>query len=239
MSEAFHYFAFISYSSKDMQYAEDLQAFLQGFKLPTIIREEYNLPETVTPIFRDVTDLPIEELQKVLRQELERSRFLILICSPNSASSAWVNREAEYFIELGRYDKIIPFIIAGCPGGGKKECFPGILRYPPEFWPNPHLDMNVAKDRVANQRIQNNLKAILADKEQLNGVSLDKEGEAHAHFRVLAKMLGLEPRALLEMEEVAEEIRKAREERAAKEAERKRPFGYCDDDWDDDDDDDD
>ena len=224
MEGTYRYFAFISYSSKDSQYAEELQEFLQEFKLPTIIREEYNLPETLSPIFRDVTDLPIEELQKILRQELERSRFLIIICTPNSAVSQWVNREAEYFIELGRYDRIIPYIISGVPGGGRNECFPAILRKPPEYWPNPHLDLSIDKDRVTNQRIQNNLKAELADKEQLNGVSLDKEGSAHAHFRVLAKMLGLEPRVLFEMDEIAEEIKIDRARRAAERAEKQRRF---------------
>lgn len=103
MSESYRYFAFISYSSKDVRFAEELLNFLPEFKLPTIIQEEYNLPETLTPIYRDVTDIQIAELQKILRQELERSRFLIIICSPHSAVSQWVNREAEYFIELERY----------------------------------------------------------------------------------------------------------------------------------------
>lgn len=84
--------------------------------------------------------------------------------------------------------------------------------------------MEIDKDRVENRRIQNNLKTQLADKEQLNGVSLDKEGEMHANFRVLAKMLGLEPRVLLEMEEVVKEIKADRARREVEKAEKQRRF---------------
>jgi len=207
---SYKYYAFISYSSKDIRHAEDLQEFLQNIKIPTVIREEYKLPETVTPIYRDVTDIKIAQLKDILRDELERSKYLIIICSPNSAQSAWVNREVEYFIELGRYDRIIPYIISGTPGGGAQECFPPILRKPPVYWDNPNLDLTVEKNRVTNERIKRNLAAILADKEQLNGASLEKEGEEYAFYRILSKLLGVEMRVFTEQDEIAAEIRQKR-----------------------------
>ncbi len=53
-----------------------------------------------------------------LRQELDQSRFLIVVCSPNSAKPNaegrhWVNEEVERFCELGRADHVIPVIVEG------------------------------------------------------------------------------------------------------------------------------
>ena len=49
------------------------------------------------------------------RDNLDKSKYLILICSPNSAKSEYVNDEAEYFIKNGRTDHIIPLIVDGVP----------------------------------------------------------------------------------------------------------------------------
>ena len=133
------YFAFVSYNSADRQEAEKLQRQIERYRLPAIIREEVTkktatlCPPKLSPIFRDITDLPVGPLSELLRKELEQSRYLIVVCSPNAAKSNWVNREAEHFTRLGLYDRIIPYIIADDKTIGFNTCVPPVLRDPPEF----------------------------------------------------------------------------------------------------------
>lgn len=69
-------------------------------------------------------------LEDKLHEELERSKYLIVICSPNSANSGWVDREIMHFTRLGRNDRIIPFIVSGTPNAVRpdEECFTPSLR---------------------------------------------------------------------------------------------------------------
>jgi hypothetical protein len=127
--ERFQYYAFISYSRKDEKWAKWLQNKLEDFRLPSVIRKETdgNLPEHIRPVFRDKTDLGPGSLEINLKQEIEDSRFLIVICSPDAAESEWVNKEVNFFKSLSRENRIIPFIISGTPDPKKafeEQCYP-------------------------------------------------------------------------------------------------------------------
>lgn len=78
-------FAFISYNHKDVKHAKWLQNKLESYKLPTEIHNEFDDSRFIRPVFRDQTDLNTGVLSNVLRDQLEASRYLIVICSPNSA----------------------------------------------------------------------------------------------------------------------------------------------------------
>ena len=124
------YYAFVSYSRKDEKWAKWIQERLETYLLPAVLRrEDPSLPKRVKPIFRDKTDLTGGYVWDSLAKELEESRFLIVICSPNSAASDWVSQEIRHFKELGRGAQIIPFIVAGEPHAKdpEKECFPAAL----------------------------------------------------------------------------------------------------------------
>jgi len=126
MSTDFDYSAFISYKREDEKWAKWLQNRLERYSIPTAIRREIpRLPKRIKPIFRDKTDLGVGGLSSSLHKELERSQFLIVICSPRSASSDWVGREIEHFRSLGREEMIIPFIVDGEPHSDnpESECF--------------------------------------------------------------------------------------------------------------------
>src|SRR5262249_4056155 len=65
---------------------------------------------------------------------LLESRFLIVICSPASSKSAWVNEEIRRFKALGRADRVLAVVVSGEPWASRKgdpasECFPAALRY--------------------------------------------------------------------------------------------------------------
>ncbi len=131
MERQYKNYAFISYKREDEKWAKWLQRRLENYKLPSVIRKEsLNMPQYIRPVFRDKTDLTGGVLADQLRNELERSKYLIVICSPNSAQSAWVNKEAQTFIDEGRTEYIIPFIVDGVPHAEdpQNECFPEVLR---------------------------------------------------------------------------------------------------------------
>ena len=135
MEQQYTNYAFISYKREDEKWAKWLQRKLENYKLPSVIRKESSaLPKYIRPVFRDGTDLAGGVLIKQLHEELMRSRFLIVICSPNATKSEWVNKEIQAFIDAGRQERIIPFIVSGTPHAQDKseECFPKALLDIPE-----------------------------------------------------------------------------------------------------------
>ena len=131
---SYEYFAFISYSRKDEKWAKWLQKELEHYRLPSILRKELaSVPQKIRPVFLDKTDLTTGQLTTALHKELDSSKKLIVLCSPNSARSEWVSKEARRFIDSGRIGDIIPLIVEGVPNsGGEDECFPESLRLPEE-----------------------------------------------------------------------------------------------------------
>ena len=148
-SSSFEYYAFISYSRKDEKWAKWLPNRLESYRIPSVIRKEVpRLPKQVRPIFRDKTDINAGVLETSLREELARSKYLIIISSPESAKSDWVGREISAFIEMGRADCIIPFIVDGEPNSQNpaRECFPPVLRNTPKH-PNCSASISMKSAR--------------------------------------------------------------------------------------------
>lgn len=130
MSEFKEYFAFISYKREDEKWAQWLQRKLETFRLPSHLNGRDDLPKEIRPVFKDTSELVPGNLPQQIIDALDKSRFLIVICSPRSAASPWVDKEVDAFLKMGRADKIIPFIIEGIPfsNDASKECFPESLR---------------------------------------------------------------------------------------------------------------
>ena len=130
-NESFKYYAFISYSHRDQEIAKSLQKRLQRYHLPSkLLKSHPNLPKKLKPVFMDESNLVAKgTLKKALQENLDVSNYLIVICSPNSAQSEYVNDEVKYFISLGREDHIIPLIVDGVPHSDdlSRECFPPAL----------------------------------------------------------------------------------------------------------------
>lgn len=127
--DAFEYDAFISYSHRDLKWAKWIQEKLETFHIPDGADEPFTNRRSMR-VFRDQTDLAGVEVTTSLRRELRLSRFLIVVCSPNSAASRWVNDEVAYFEGLGRQDNIIAFIVDGEPDSDNPalECYPPRMR---------------------------------------------------------------------------------------------------------------
>ncbi len=83
-------------------------------------------------VFRDRDELSSEtDLSAAVRRSLEASEFLIVLCSPSSARSRWVNEEVLAFKRLGRADSILTLIVDdGSDGSGPAEsCYCPALRF--------------------------------------------------------------------------------------------------------------
>lgn len=129
MKERKEYYAFISYKREDEKWAKWLQDKLEDYKFPTNLNGRTDLPKKIRPTFRDVTDLNPGLLAEEINNALRNSQWLIVVCSPRSAKSPWVCKEAQTFIDLGRADHIIPFVIEGNPFSDdiSTECYPEAL----------------------------------------------------------------------------------------------------------------
>ena len=108
------YTAFISYNSKDDKWAKWLQRKLESYNIPVKLgQDQDDEPVKKLRVFRYRADLNTVSLREGLAQELDEARWLIVVCSPNSAKSEWVGMEIQHFIDTGRRDKILPFIVSG------------------------------------------------------------------------------------------------------------------------------
>lgn len=156
------YFAFISYKREDEKWAKWLQHKLEHYKLPYNLNGRTDLPKEIRPIFRDQSELAAGVLADEIKKALTDSKYLIVICSLRAAQSQWVGKEVQTFIDLGRADKIIPFIIGGTAHARnpEDECFPlALLNLPPE--------------------------------QELLGINIDEMGRDAAAVKVVAQMFGL------------------------------------------------
>ncbi len=124
------FFAFISYSSKDIKWGKRLHRKLEGYKMSSTMCGKYGWSKRpMKPIFFAPADIQPGNLSEELKSRLRASRHLIVVCSPNSAKSEWVGREIEYFHSLGRAENIHFFIVAGEPNStnDETECFNPIV----------------------------------------------------------------------------------------------------------------
>lgn len=140
------YYAFISYSSRDSRFVEFLHQELQKFHYPEKLVAPENRPADpvrVRPIFRDRTDLSFHsDYPGELREALEQSRYLLVVCSRNSAFPAsphlkhWVDYEVRHFLKFhqdGR--RIIPVILEENRNSSENPFWlpPGLLEHGKEF----------------------------------------------------------------------------------------------------------
>ncbi len=112
----------MSYSHADKPLAAKLHRQLEAYRLPkrlvgTLGARGAIIPERLTPIFRDIDELPAsDDLRAEIKAALAASECLIVLCSPSAKASAWVTREITLFKELhGETRPVFAAIIAGEP----------------------------------------------------------------------------------------------------------------------------
>ena len=175
------YWAFISYAHEDEVWAAWLHKTLERFRVPQQLvgraSMEEKIPQRLFPVFRDRDELPGSfDLSSKIKEALQQSRYLIVICSPHAANSKWVNEEIGTFKASGRKERILSLIVDGEPNAGEglhsseRECFPEALRF----------DFDPTVDRVPVRT-----EPIAAD------VRNGRDDKATASLRIIAGMLNV------------------------------------------------
>jgi len=180
------YWAFISYSHHDRKWGKWLHKKLETYQVPeTLIGTEGRngpVPRRLFPVFRDRDELSSStDLGKNIKIALSQSRYLIVICSPRSARSHWVNQEVKTFKELGNENQVLCLIIDGESYASDKpdlyleECFPDAIKYRVS-----------TGGEITNQRID----PVAAD------LRNNKDGKSNALLKLISGMLGVDYDAL-------------------------------------------
>ena len=121
------YTAFISYrhTHPDQEIAKKLHTYIENYSIPREIRRSSGRTK-MGRVFRDQDELPLSsDLGGDIRAALDRSEWLIAVCSPRYPESRWCMAELDYFISLGRRDHILVIMVEGEP----EDAFPDQLRY--------------------------------------------------------------------------------------------------------------
>ena len=168
----FAYRAFISYSHRDKAWADWLHKSLETWRVPArLVGKETaagTIPRRLNPVFRDREELAsATDLGRKVNEALAQSQNLIVICSPASATSRWVNEEVLAYKRMGRAERIFCLIVDGepdaseMPGREAEECFCPALRFELDASGHPGArtepiaaDARPGKDGKANARLK-------------------------------------------------------------------------------------
>lgn len=176
------YWAFISYSHLDKDWADWLHNKLETYKVPAKLVGKPNrtgtVPKRLYPIFRDREELPTSaNLGAIIENAISCSEYLIIICSPRAAASRWVNEEILSFKAMGKADRVLALIVdgepnaTGKPGMEDKECFPEALRF--------HVDESGALSDIPAEPVAGDARPV-------------GDGKRNALLKLLAGVLGVD-----------------------------------------------
>lgn len=166
--------AFLSYSHKDRRTAEWLHQALEAYRIPRQLvgkRTSFGpVPPRVGRIFRDEEELKgSPDLSAPIREALQESESLVVLCSSHAAGSHWIDQEIREFQGLGREDRIVAVIAGGVPNDPQRECFP------------PALKSKLGPDGEPAGKLAEPL-----------AINLNKLGRRRALAKVLASLTGLQ-----------------------------------------------
>ena len=128
------YRAFLSYSHADTAVAQRVHRRLEGFHIDSDLVGRATptgpVPKSLRPVFRDRQDFDAGgSLSDLTSAAITQSAALILIASPRSARSKYVNEEVRLFKSRHPDRPLIPLIVDGKPGDPELECFPPAIRF--------------------------------------------------------------------------------------------------------------
>lgn len=130
-AEGVRYSAFISYNHRDRRWAIWLHRALEQYRIPKRLQGRQasfgKVGERLPSVFRDRDELASSaDLAEAVKKALTEAATLVVICSPHSAKSRWVDEEIRTFIALGRKRHIRLVIVDGEPHAADPalECLP-------------------------------------------------------------------------------------------------------------------
>jgi hypothetical protein len=120
------YGAFISYRHIDVdrKWARWLHRNLEAYRTPPALAR-VGIAKRIGRVFRDEEELAASpQLSESIERALDKSEFLIVVCSPRTPDSRWVEQEILRFQTSGKQKRILTLLIEGEPG----QSFPPVLR---------------------------------------------------------------------------------------------------------------
>ncbi len=136
----FRYKAFVSYSWSDAKWGQWLHHAIETYRTPkALIGKDGRhgpVPARLHPLFKDREEEAAgASIGDAVEEALANSEFLIVVCSPNSAKSQWVNHEIAWFKTHRDPENVLTLIVGGepgathMPGREDEECFPKALTH--------------------------------------------------------------------------------------------------------------
>ena len=172
------YSAFISYKHGDLDtfVAENLHKAIETYQVPKNIQKMTG-KKKIERVFRDKDELPISSnLSDNISEALQNSEYLIVVCSPRTPESYWVQKEIETFIQMHDRDHVLAVLIEGEP----QEAFPEQLQFIEEE--RKAEDGTVQIERIPIEPLAADLRA-----ENRSGVKKKMKTEI---LRIMAPLLG-------------------------------------------------
>jgi hypothetical protein len=178
-----------------------LEAAFKAYVIPPELVGQINgrgeiIPDRITAVFRDESELPeAASLSAEIRQALEQSNCLVVICSPRSAQSRQVNAVVSYFKQLGRGHQILPLVIAGTPNASNgtapgavvgDECYVPALRHPVKSDGTLDTARLASKHAFVDTRFGVEKREILATDHRAAAAELER-----AKIQLIALLLGV------------------------------------------------
>ena len=117
MEEIRKYCAFISYRHKelDKNIAKQIHSKIERYTVPKEMREKWG-SKKLGKVFRDEEELPVSSnLSESICLALDNTDYLIVICTPDTPESLWVEREITYFLEHHDRDHVVAVLAKGTP----------------------------------------------------------------------------------------------------------------------------
>lgn len=176
--ESKKYSAFISYKHGELDTfaAENLHKAIETFKVPNNIRKMTGRKK-IERVFRDKDELPISSnLADNISNALQNSEYLIVVCSPRTPESYWVQKEIETFIGMHDREHVLAVLIEGEPD----EAFPEQLRFAEQV--HKRQDGTLAVERIPVEPLAADLRS--TDKKEL------KKRLKTEILRIMAPLLG-------------------------------------------------
>lgn len=172
------YDVFLSYSRKDEAIAEKLSRRIRQYKPPRAT----GLGKQRLKVFRDNERLTASsDLSDELNERLHASNKLLLLCSPDSGNSKWVNLEVQEFLKIKSFDSLL-FVLCR---GELTDGFPPVLN---NFKKQPlYIDIREAnrkKFRIESLRL-------IAALYNVDFMMLLREDEYRRRRRIRQAILGL------------------------------------------------
>jgi hypothetical protein len=180
--------AFISYSRKDSVFARRLEQALENYRPP----KDLPVPQRRLDVFRDEEDFIGTEYSRAVEQHLAQSKKLLLLCSPASCASRYVDDEIRRFLRSHDASDVIPVLLSGIPNNEATAANDPSCAFPPALV--EALEIPLAAD----------FRGVDAAKSRL-----DRGASAGAWYSVLANLYG-QSRSAIEQRELRRQARSRR-----------------------------